>query len=153
VIKRLENFQRLLIGLIISVLFIFSSIPAFPLEFSKVEDEYGVIDNVVEKDGEIYLLVREKVARELMSLYEKNKILENELETYRKLVQTKESIINNQEYIIQIFEKDRVHNIEIAKSLEVDNKWYQDRYLNFIGGFITSSIMFGYWSYTVKRGE
>jgi hypothetical protein len=115
---------------------------------SPVEDEQGVIDNVFEIDGKIYLVFEENKARKMLADLENYKISEEQIKILNGILVIKNSIIDDQSLIINMVQKDREISLDMLKAVNKSKSWYEESSVIYFGAFLTSSLLFGYWSYT-----
>jgi tRNA1(Val) A37 N6-methylase TrmN6 len=143
--------RLLLISLIISSMLFFFPHMAHSQTFNIVEDEDGQIDNMVELDGQIYMLLEVEKAREILAKLKESELKDKEIALIVERKNLLESIIKEQSLVISLIEADRLANKEIMDRLLLkEEKWYENSLIVFGASFVFSSMMYGYWSYMSK---
>jgi hypothetical protein len=141
-----------LTALIISlVLFLTSSSVSAEDGIRFYRDENGIVNNVVVINGANFIILEESKAREILSDIEKYELTLRENELLKERIRLKSSIIKEKGIIISMLERDRQLNLDMLKSVEKSKIWYEDSRVSYISGFITSSLLFGYWAYMNGR--
>jgi hypothetical protein len=117
-------------------------------EFKKAEDELGVIDRVIEIDEEFYFIFTEEQAVKMLSDIEKINLYREESLIYKNQLDAYKSIVKEKDFLIKLMSSERDLDKSIIDNLSKSKPWYVSDIAMFAAGILTSSALFGFWTYT-----
>jgi hypothetical protein len=137
------------------IVFLFSKV-VFPQVCVYAEDENGVIDNVVIINDTPYVIFTVQNATEIYVKLRENELHSQEIEKLEKELEITAKILEDQKFLIQFLERDRIANRELL-ALAMENnqakeeKWFEQPWVVFGTAFLLTGAAYGYWSYTTLR--
>jgi hypothetical protein len=122
-------------------------------QYKLAQDELGQIDRVIEIDGEFYFIFNHDQALKLLSEIEAARLSDKQIEIYKYQIELYKSVVKEKDFLINLINSDRESDKELIHKLSQPKPWYLTESFIFIGGFLVSSALFGFWTYMDRKGD